>query len=353
MMSESTTMGAFSLGFSADLIGPDGKSFFGNAASDFLADYPHVRIGWLEQARAEIGADQLRPFQAAIIGGAKVTQQSVCESESLLALARLGVGYETVDVQACTNADVLVTITAGAVDRPMAEATVMWMLALSHNLRIKDQLVRKAQWDRRSLYHGCELRDRTFGAVGLGRIARKVVELLRGFGMNRPISCDPYVDAAQADALGVKLVGLNELMAEADFVSIHCPLTDTTRNRIGAQELALMKPTAYLINTARGGIVDEEALYDALKASRIAGAAMDCFAVEPVTEPHPLSRFDNVLLAPHAIGWTHELFRDMAVMACQSVVDLSRGERPHGVVNPEVLDRPGFVEKWQRLRVSV
>ena len=168
--------------------------------------------------------------------------------------------------------------------------------------------------------------------------------------MKTPLAFDPYLDARVAEGLGVRLVGLDELLAEADFVSIHCPLTEQTRGLIGHRELAMMKPDAYLINTARGGIVDEDALYDVLADRRIAGAALDCFAEEPVIRPHRFGELDNVLLAPHCIAWTDELFRDIGRSVCQGMLDLSLGKRPRGVVNPEVFDRPGFREKWARIR---
>src|SRR5262249_10301103 len=161
---------------------------------------------------------------------------------------------------------------------------------------------------------------------------------------------DPYVTPAAAEC--VRLVSLDELLGTADFVSIHCPLTEQTRNLIGARELALMKPDAYLINTARGGIVAEDALYEALRQRRIAGAAIDCFAQEPAVRPHPLGELDNVLLAPHSIAWTDELFRDIGRAVCQGMVDLSLGKRPRGVVNPQVFERRGFQEKWARLRTA-
>ena len=214
----------------------------------------------------------------------------------------------------------------------------------------KDILVRTGRWDERSRYMGRELRDRTFGAIGLGGIGRATVALLRGFGMKTPLAFDPHIDARTAEAAGARLVALDELLAEADFVSIHCPLTDQTRGLIGRRELALMKPDAYLINTARGGIVDEDALYDALELHLIAGAALDCFAEEPVTRPHRFGQLDNVLLAPHSIAWTNELFRDIGRSVCQGMLDLSLGKMPRGVVNPQVVDRPGFQEKWARLR---
>jgi phosphoglycerate dehydrogenase-like enzyme len=160
------------------------------------------------------------------------------------------------------------------------------------------------------------------------------------------------VDPATAKELGVEMVSLPELMQRADFVSIHCPLNAQTRDLIGPAELALMKPDAYLINTARGGIVNEKALYEALKSQRIAGAAIDCFDTEPVVSPHPFAELDNALLAPHSIAWTDELFRDIGRAVCQGMVDLSLGRKPHGAINPEVFDRPGFAEKWARVRVS-
>jgi phosphoglycerate dehydrogenase-like enzyme len=244
---------------------------------------------------------------------------------------------------------VAVFITAGAVDRSVAEATVAWMLALTHQLRTKDRLVREGQWERRSLFMGCELRERTLGVIGFGGIGRAVVRLLAGFGMNPPLVYDPFLSAAAGAEHGVRPVPLEELLREADFVSVHCPLTEQTRDLLGARELALMKPTAYLLNTARGGIVNEEALYAALAGSRIAGAALDCFVGEPLTAPPRFAELDNVLLAPHSIAWTNELFRDIGRSVCQGMLDLAAGRRPHGLVNPEVLNRPGFRARWQRV----
>jgi len=253
-------------------------------------------------------------------------------------------------VKACTASDVLVTITVGAVDRSVAEATIGWMIALSHNARIKDNLVRNGKWDERSKHMGRELRDRTLGVIGLGGIARQTIELLRGFGMKQPLAFDPFLDDATALARGARRVSLEGLLSQSDFVSIHCPLTETTRGLIGQRQLELMKPDAYLLNTARGGIVDEDALYAVLKSKRIAGAALDCFAEEPVTSPHRFGTLDNVLLAPHSIAWTDELFRDIGRAACQVMVDLSLGHKPRGVLNPELFARPSFKAKWARIQ---
>ncbi len=195
---------------------------------------------------------------------------------------------------------------------------------------------------------GIELRDRVLGLIGLGGIARATLALLQPFGMKKPLAFDPFVSRETADRLGVVLVPLDKLLAESDYVSLHCPLNDQTRGLIGRRELALMKSSAWLINTARGGIVDEDALYHALESGEIAGAAIDCFVGEPLTAPHQFGKLENVLLAPHSIAWTHEIFRDIGRVACQSMLDVSLMRKPHGLVNPAVLERPGFQQKWHR-----
>jgi phosphoglycerate dehydrogenase-like enzyme len=279
----------------------------------------------------------------------RVTSASVADSSELLAIGRFGVGYDSVDVAACTAQDVLVMITAGAVDRPVAEATVGWMIALSHHMLVKDRLVRTGDWHARTRYMGRELRDRTLGVIGFGGIGRQLVALLNGFGMRQPLVYDPFAPPEVLAELGVRGVSLEELLQEADFVSVHCPLNETTRGLLGARELALMKPSACLLNTARGGIVDENALFDALQSERIAGAALDCFEIEPVLTPHRFSQLDNVLLAPHSIAWTDELFRDIGRMACSSMLQLVSGQRPRGVLNPELFQRESFCRKWMQV----
>ncbi len=342
-------MNPFHVALTGDFFDERGRPKFDDMGLSILDGAAHIDYVNIEDHRPQIEPDQFGDAHGLIVLTPKVTAKTVAGAHNLLAVGRFGVGYDTVDVAACTAADVVVYITAGAVDRPVAEATVGWMIALSHNMLMKDRIMRTGAWDNRTNYMGGELRDRTFGAVGFGGIARATVKLLQSFSMKLPIAFDPYLDESVAAEHGVRLVSFDELLAEADFVSLHCPLTDETRNLIGARELDLMKPEAYLLNMARGGIVDEDALYDALSAGRIAGAAMDCFIDEPITEPHRFGELDNVIMAPHCIAWTGELFRDIGRMVCQDMVDLSQGKRPHGVVNPEVFDKPSFVDKWSRL----
>ena len=339
----------FEVVLTADFYDAAGEPKYADLGLEVFEGRPNIKVRSFSEHRPQIGPDQLAGANGVIVLTPAVTGQSVAHASELLAIGRFGVGYDAVDVAACTEADVLVYITAGAVDRSVAEATVGWMIALSHHMRAKHRLVSEGSWDQRSGYMGSELRDRTLGLIGLGGIARKVLELLAGWGMNPPLAFDPYADPAAAATLGVRLVELDELLRYSDFVSIHCPLTEQTRGLIGSRELALMQPNAYLINTARGGIVDEDALYDALIRGGIAGAALDCFANEPVTEPHRFGKLENVLLAPHCIAWTNELFRDIGRAACQGMVNLSLKRRPRGVINPQVFDRPGFQQKWDRL----
>jgi phosphoglycerate dehydrogenase-like enzyme len=336
----------FRVALTADFYYPDGQPRHRDIGLGLLDGVEGIEVSRFGEHREEITPDQLVGVNGVIVLTPHVTARSLAGASELLAVGRFGVGYDAVDVAACTAADVALFIAAGAVDRSVAEATVCWMLALTHHVRVKDRLMREGRWDERTRWMGSELRDRTLGVIGFGGIGRAVVCLLSGFGMNPPLVHDPFVSSEAVAQAGARAVSLDELLAQADFVSIHCPLSEKTRNLISTRELKLMKPTAYLLNTARGGIVDEEALYAALVEKRIAGAALDCLVGEPITKPPRFAALDNVLLAPHAIAWTDEMFRDIGRAVCQGMLDLSQGRRPRGVVNPEVFDRPGFRAKW-------
>jgi len=345
-----TMSNTFHVALTADFMLPGGGPRYPSFDLDLLRSKAGMQLDFFHEHRPEIGHDQIAEAHGVIVLTPKVTAHSVANAKDLLAIGRFGVGYDAVDITACTEADVAVFITSGAVDRSVAEATLSWMLALTHQLVAKDRLVREGRWDERSAFMGRELRDRTLGIVGFGGIGRALAQLTKSFGMLPTLVFDPFLDASTAASLDVKSVSLDDLLAQSDFVSIHCPLNAQTRNLIGARELGRMKPQSYLFNTARGGIVDEDALYDALATRRIAGAALDCFADEPVTSPHRFGKLDNVLLAPHCISWTEELFRDIGRAASQGMIDLANGTRPRGVVNPEVFERDGFQKKWSRFQ---
>ncbi len=339
----------FRVALTNDFYDDDGQVKYGDIGLDLLKSANSIDVSHFATHRPEISPDQLAGLHSVIVLTPRVTARSLSASTDLLAIGRFGVGYDTVDVGACTAADVVLLITKGAVDYSVAEATVGWMLALTHHVRIKDQLVRTGNWNERNSFMGCELRRRTLGIIGFGGIGQSVVKLLTGFGMNTPLVFDPFVAASVLADSGVQAVSLDELLEKSDFVSLHCPLNDQTRELISTRELSLMKPTAYLLNTARGGIVNEDDLFTALRQRRIAGAAIDCFVGEPLTAATRWADLDNVLLAPHSIAWTHELFLEIGHAACQGMLDIFQGRRPRGVVNPEVFDRPSFKVKWKRI----
>jgi len=338
----------FRVAFTGDFLDAAGTPKYRDFGLGTFANQKLIEHRIIPDCTSELTAEQIGDANGVIVLTPRVTRRSLLRRPDLLAVARFGVGYDSVDIDACTDADVLVLIATGAVDRSVAEATLTWMLALSHHVRGKDLLVRQGNWEGRSQLMGSELRRRTLGMVGFGRIARALVPLVNSFGMKGFLAYDPVVEPRLAAQHGVEIVGLSELLEKSDFVSIHCPLDEKTKNLIGERQLALMKKEAFLINTARGGIVDEAALYRAIKERRIAGAALDVFAEEPLTQPHPLAEFDNVLLAPHCIAWTEELFSDIGKAVCQGMVELSRGEKPRGMVNPAVLQHPAFKKKWDR-----
>jgi phosphoglycerate dehydrogenase-like enzyme len=338
----------FHLRLTADFYDAAGQPKFADLGLGVFQHSPYLRVSAFPEHHAVIQPDQLAGCHAALVLSPRVTAKSLQDAHDLLLIARFGVGFDNVDVDACTERDVLVSITSGAVDRPVAEATLGWMIALSHHMLVKDRLVRTGQWDARTRYMGRELRDRQLGVIGLGGIGRELVRLLHSFGMQPPVAFDPALPPHVFAELGVRPVSLQELLQTSDFVSIHCPLNAHTRNLIGAAELQLMKPEACLLNTARGGIVDEDALFNALQNNQIAGAALDCFAEEPVIQPSRFAQLDNVLLAPHSIAWTEELFRDIGHTACSGILGLSLGQRPHGILNPVLFDRASFRKKWSR-----
>lgn len=340
----------FRVGLSADFLDEQRQPVFPDIGLNLLAEVPGVTYAFLDEFRPEYAPQQLAPFDVVISLKPKVTAASLAGVERLAAIGRCGVGYDNVDLEACTRADIAVYITPQAVRRPMAESIVLFVLALSHNLVWKDRLIRQGRWVESTRRLGKEPRGRVLGSIGLGGIGSEAVRLLAPFGLARILAYDPYLDAARGAAAGVELVPLDELLALSDYVLVNCPLTLETRHLIGERELARMRPDAVLINTARGPIVNEAALVRALSAGQIRGAALDVFESEPLPEDSPLLTLENVILTSHSAGWTEELFRDMGRADCQGALAVFRGEPPANVVNPAVLSRPGFLAKLGKNR---
>ncbi len=303
---------------------------------------------------AEVGPvatpTQLRDVDAVINLALKFGPESFTGHDRVTVIARWGVGYEMIDVDACTANDVALCITPEGVRRPMAEAEMTMLLALSKRLTVKDRALRGGTWRGEGVGLGVCIHNRIVGTVGLGNIGSEFVRLVRPFGPRRILACDPYAVAGAAEALGAELVSLETVMRESDFVVINCLLNKQTYHLLGARELGWMKPTAYLVNSARGGIIDPAALYETLAAGRIAGAALDVFEPEPPDPADPLLRLDNVIVAPHAIGWTEEIVRDNAIADCEACLAVFRGAVPRHIVNRAVVERPGFQAKLARYR---
>ena len=298
---------------------------------------------------AEVEPEMIAGLDAVVARIPRFTARTLEGVERLTILARFGVGYDTVDIPACTRAGVVVTITPDGVRRSMAETVLTMLFALSHRLTIKERDLRAGRWQDRVRHFGIGLERRTLGLIGIGNIGAEVFRLAAPLGM-RHLAHDPYADPAAAAELNITLVGLETLLHESDFLSVNCPLNDETRHLIGAGELALMKPTAYLINTARGGVVDQAALAAALCDDGIAGAGVDVFEQEPIDPNDPLLDLDNVILTPHNLNFTDASWRDNGESAFRAVARVARGEAPPFVVNPEVLETELFRKKLARYR---
>lgn len=328
----------FRVGITRDNLKPDGRPIFDPAAFDIL-DAAGIAYEFLPDHEPELSPATAARYDALAVMLAKVTRRTVSGPDRRLRLvARFGVGYDTVDVPACTENGVVLAITPDGVRRPIATAVVTFMLMLAQKVPTKDRLVREGRWSERLHHFGTGLSGRTLGSIGVGNIGAEVFRLAAPFGM-RHIACDPYVTQHAVRPLGVTLVDMDTLFRESDFLAVNCPLTESTRRLVDASRFALMKPSAYFINTARGPIVDERALYDALASGRIAGAGIDVFEVEPTPADNPLLSLDNLIVTPHHIGLTDECIDTVAASVFGACRDMAAGRVPSHVVNPQVLGR--------------
>jgi phosphoglycerate dehydrogenase-like enzyme len=245
---------------------------------------------------------------------------------------------------------VALAITPNAVRRPVAEAILTFIFALAKNLPEQDRIIRQGKWRGSLSRLGSTLEGKVLGSIGLGNIAGEMFRLAGSLGFGRFIAYDPYARPETAAALGVEMVGLEDLLRQSDFLAVNTLLNDHTRGMVGEEQFRMMKPSAFFINTARGAIVQQSALTRALRERWIAGAGIDVFEQEPVDPADPLLELDNVVLSPHGLAWTVEIVRDNGLEACDHILSVARGEAPGGLVNPEVLDRPGFQRKLARYR---
>lgn len=338
----------FRVGYTRDFLGEDGQPVFGRDGMAFdLLEKAGLAYDFLPGEGPEIQADWVRDFDGVVALAPHWSAATFAGADRLAAVARFGVGYDNVNLDAATAGGVAVTITPDGVRRPVAASAVTLILALTHRLFLKDQMVRTGAWENKGASPGMGLVGRTLGSLGVGNIGAELFRLMQPFGM-RGIAYDPYASPALAAALGIALVDFDTLFREADVVCVNCPLSPETRGIVNARALALMKPTAYLVNTARGPIVDQPALTAALQARQIAGAGLDVFDREPLPADDPITKLDNVILAPHALCWTDQLYRGNATSAVNALIAIARGQAPAHIVNRAVLDHPGWQAKLAR-----
>jgi D-3-phosphoglycerate dehydrogenase len=272
--------------------------------------------------------DLVRDVDGLITGLEPVTPPVLENANRLKVISAGGVGYDHIDLEAATAKGIAVCNCAGCNNRSVAELAFGMMISLSRQIFQSDRAVRNNEWAR---YSGPELWGKTIGIVGLGRVGKSVAQLAKGFGM-RILATDVAWDIAYADEHGISYVSLDRILQEADYVSLHTPLTPWTLNLIGERELEMMKPTAYLINTARGPVVDENALCRALEQGQIAGAGLDVFVVEPSIDC-AFRDFENVILTPHIGGSSNEAFDRSLQLALLNVTSVLNGRAPHSQVN--------------------
>ena len=346
-------MTTFEVALSGDFRLPDGSPAYPSFDLTPLQEDPRVRVRYVDPIDGVIPAEALEDVDALILLVPRFGATSVPKSGRLAVVARFGVGYDTVDVPTCSRHDIALVTTPDGVRRPVAVAILTFILALAGKVMVKDQLVRRGPdgWAERSSHMGVGLVGKTLGQLGIGNIGAEVFRITRPLDM-RFIAFDPYADPTVAATLGVELVDLETLFKESDFLSVSCPLTDETRHIVNAERLALMKPTSFLINTARGPVVDQVALHDALRERRIAGAGLDVFELEPTPPGEPITQLDNVILAPHALCWTDECFAGIGAADVAAVLAIMRGEVPRGIVNRKITESPGWKAKLETYRNS-
>lgn len=338
-------MSKFRVALSGDFVKADGTPAYPMFDLGQLSG-PDIEHFHLPQG-PEISAADLEDADALIQLGVQFTRQSVPKSGRLSVVARFGVGYDNVDIEACTENSIAAVITPDGVRRPVAASIMTLILALTGKLFVKDRITRMGPegWAQKSGHMGVGIVGKTLGSVGIGNIGAEMFRLAKPFDMSF-LAYDPYADQGAADELGIRVVSdIETVFRESDIVCINCPLTKETTGLVDEKLLSLMKPTAYLINTARGPIVDQGALTKVLSEGRIAGAGLDVFETEPSDANDPLFALDNVIVTPHALCWTDQCFAGIGAADVKAVTEVMHGRDPAGVVNRAVLEAPRFRER--------
>ncbi len=274
-----------------------------------------------------------------LVGFAQINRQVIEHLDRCQVISRYGIGVDMVDLEAATERGILVCNVPDYCIQEVSTHTIAFLLCLNRHIRYHDRNVRSGKWQSRLWGPPARLQGQVLGLVGLGNIGRAVARQAQGMGL-RVLTYDPYVAQEEADRLSVELVNLEDLLRRSDYVSLHCPLTEETHHMIGQAQLELMKPSAFLINMARGPVVDQPALYQALVKHTIKGAALDVFEQEPPSPDEPLFQLENVICTPHMSSWSAESSAQLRQDTARNVVTVLNGGVPRSVINRKELHLP-------------
>lgn len=334
----------YRVAITADNALSDGLTIFGDIGLDRLSARG---IDWavLPEYTDPPAVAQLRDFDAVLsLGHIHFGAETLAALPRVRHIARFGAGYETIDLDACSAAGVAVTNTPDGVRRPLALAALTLVLSLAHNVAAKDHITRTGTWDQRPKFRGHGVDGKVLGVLGFGSVGGDLAQLAQGVGFT-VIGNNRSGHSARAAELGVELLELDALLQRSDYVVVTASLNSENYGLLDARRLALLKPTAYVINVARGGLIDQDALTAVLREHRIAGAALDVFTQEP---PHPddaLLGLDNVILTPHSLPWTEEFTRDVSASALGAIIDVAEGRRPQFLLNPDAFNASAWTAR--------
>ncbi len=288
------------------------------------------------EATPEAILEVARQADGLLVTYAKITGEMIAQLEKCKVIGRFGIGVDNIDIAAATKAGIVVTYVPDYCFDEVSDHAMALLLDLARKVSFSNALVQAGRWEMKATVPMNRLRGRTLGLAGFGNIPQLVAPKAQAFGME-VIAFDPYVDKALAASRGVRLVDFDTLLAQSDFISVHAPLTDETKNMFGAEAFAKMKPTAFLVNTARGPLVDTDALARALDDGEIGGAALDVVPVEPLPANSPLLGRDNLVLTPHTAFYSEDALLDLQTKAATDVASVLAGKQPKYPINPEVL----------------
>ena len=324
-----------------------------DTAREALENASGVEVVRFDHGEEPVASAELDAFDAIIAGGVRINRESTAALKRTSLIVRFGAGYDRVDLEACSEAGVIVSTTPAGIRRAMSTAAMAHILALSTKYLFKRRCIYEDRWfDAAAPEHmGMGLAGRAIGYVGFGNIGQDLYRLIHPFEM-RHLVYDPYLAEDAAGAFDIERVDFETLLAQSDFIVLLCLLTDETRHLINEDTLGKMKNTAYLINVARGAIIDQAALASALASGQIAGCGLDAYDPEPIAAGDPLLELDNANLTPHALGYTDEMIRLCSELCVEAALKVRRGEEPASVINRAVLDSDRLLVKMRVYRES-